>query len=136
MTGAGPGEGALSRDFTGDTLVEVRREVERRAERHGMSGVALYRFVVAVNELTTNAVRHGGGRGRLDLWSAGARLLCRVTDHGPGLPSGYEIRRPASDASDGRGLWLARQGGEDLAVQREGDSTVITLTGAPVGLPA
>jgi anti-sigma regulatory factor (Ser/Thr protein kinase) len=124
-----PAEGPLSRDFTGDTLVEVRHEVERRAARHGLTGVALYRFVVAVNELTTNAVRHGGGRGRLDLWSAGARLLCRVTDRGPGLPAGYEIRRPASYAADGRGLWLASQGGEDLAVRRQDGATVITLTG-------
>jgi anti-sigma regulatory factor (Ser/Thr protein kinase) len=122
----------ISRDFTRENLVELRHEVQRRAERYGMTGTALYRFVVAVYELTTNAIRYGGGRGRLELWSANSRLHCRVTDRGPGLPDGYEIRRPSPDALDGRGLWLARQGCESLNVERTGGATMITLTGGPV----
>ncbi|MEU8147493.1 ATP-binding protein [Nonomuraea sp. NPDC048901] len=56
--------------FDFGTLVLLRRLVERYAARHGLTGPDLYRFVVAVNEITTNAVRHGGERGRLSLWQA------------------------------------------------------------------
>ena len=58
---------SLVRDFTHDDLTALRQEIERFAAGHGLADLALYRFVVAVNELTTNAVRHGGGAGVLEL---------------------------------------------------------------------
>jgi serine/threonine-protein kinase RsbW len=66
--------------------------------------------VVAVNELLTNAVRHGGGGGRLTLLHLGDRVVCEVRDDGPGLaaPLG-EPRRPSSDQPGGWGLWLAEE---------------------------
>jgi serine/threonine-protein kinase RsbW len=69
-------------------------------------------FVVAVNELLTNAVRHGGGGGRLALWTTGGRVLCEVGDTGPGLPGllgGGGPVRPATDQPGGWGLWLAEE---------------------------
>jgi signal transduction histidine kinase len=45
-------------------------------------------FVLAVHEVTGNAVQHGGGRGRARLWYADGALRCRVTDDGPGLTGG------------------------------------------------
>ena len=41
--------------------------------------------MVAVNELLTNAVRHGGGTGRVTLWRADGAVVCEVSDHGRGL---------------------------------------------------
>jgi anti-sigma regulatory factor (Ser/Thr protein kinase) len=74
---------SLVREFTFDDLRALRHETERFAAGHGLTDLALYRFVVAVNELTTNAVRHGGGAGLLELRLVGAVLQCRVTDNGP-----------------------------------------------------
>ncbi|MEU4422385.1 ATP-binding protein [Actinoplanes sp. NPDC024001] len=110
----------LTREVTLESLVDVRHEVERCAAREGLADLALYRFVVAVNELTTNAVRHGGGRGQLILWRSGDRLHCRVTDRGPGPPAHRQLRRPGADAHGGRGLWLAHHGVERLTVDDAG----------------
>lgn len=68
-------------------------------------------IVLVVHELATNVVRHGGGHGRLRLWWSGARIICRVSDTGPGLadtaPSGTEP--PSARLPGGRGLWIARR---------------------------
>jgi serine/threonine-protein kinase RsbW len=67
--------------------------------------------VVAVNELLTNAVRHGGGTGRLALWRVDSAVVCEVTDTGPGLPAGLSDgpARPVADQAGGWGLWLAEE---------------------------
>ncbi|MFG1679656.1 ATP-binding protein [Nonomuraea sp. NPDC049269] len=119
----------LQYDFDFDTLVTVRRLVERYAERHRLTGQDLYRFVVAVNEITTNAVRYGGGGGRLSLWQADGRLYCRVTDNGPGLPRPDEHGHDPvpADSSSGRGLWLARQWVSRLTIDTGVDGTTVTL---------
>jgi anti-sigma regulatory factor (Ser/Thr protein kinase) len=121
----------LARDFDIRTLVALRHEVERHAQRDGLSGVALYRFVVAVNEITTNAVQHGRGGGRLELWRAGDRLYCRVTDRGPGIPPRYRriAGPPSPHALSGRGLWLAQQGSRSLTIRSDAEGTSVTLAG-------
>jgi len=81
--------------------------------------------VLAVHELAANAVRHGGGRGRLRVWSHARGLRCQVDDGGP-HGSGQEADHgeiatagPAN-ASDpravnslpcepGHGLWVVQQ---------------------------
>jgi anti-sigma regulatory factor (Ser/Thr protein kinase) len=121
-------EPLLARDFDRTGLVPLRHEVTRIAEQHGLADPARYRFVVAVNEITTNAVRHGGGRGRIELWRHGDRLYCRVSDNGPGIPAAAlrNRSRPPRDAVSGRGLWLARQGC-DLTTHSNGRGTTVTL---------
>jgi anti-sigma regulatory factor (Ser/Thr protein kinase) len=119
-----------AREFDRDSIVSVRHDVEQLSERAGLSGFALYRFVVAVNEIVTNAVRHGGGRGRLRLWRDGQRLHCQVTDSGPGMadPKRAMAERPAPETVGGWGLWLARQGSEGLVVDTGTRGSAITLT--------
>ncbi|MEV6157836.1 ATP-binding protein [Nonomuraea sp. NPDC052129] len=129
-----PGETLETRyDFDFGTLVLLRRLVERYAARHGLTGRDLYRFVVAVNEITTNAVRHAGGGGRLSLWQADGRLYCRVTDNGPGLarPDSQGHHAVPADSSSGRGLWLARQWVNRLTIESDANGTTVTLEAAP-----
>lgn len=129
IRGAGhPSAAVLTREFTLDDIVTVRHDLERGAARHGLAGLELYRFVVAVNELTTNAVRHGGGSGRLSLWHADGRLHCRVTDRGKGLPAGHRLSRPPADAIGGRGLWLAHHSVEQLTIHSDGRGTSVTVS--------
>jgi anti-sigma regulatory factor (Ser/Thr protein kinase) len=118
----------LQRDFALGDLVTLRQEVERYAAGHGLADLALYRFVVAVNELTTNAVRHGGGTGRLELRRAGTVLQCRVTDRGAGMPGGPPDTPPAPRAVNGRGLWLVRQVAASLDIDSHPSGTSVTLT--------
>jgi anti-sigma regulatory factor (Ser/Thr protein kinase) len=123
----------LAREFDATQLVALRHEATRIAEHHGLADPDRYRFVVAVNEITTNAVRHGGGRGRIELWRTGDHLYCRISDSGPGIPGTVlsNRARPPLDALSGRGLWMARQGC-DLSAQSDSAGTTVTLV-CPVG---
>ncbi|GAB3969808.1 hypothetical protein GCM10027615_24820 [Plantactinospora veratri] len=75
----------LTETFDGDRVTEIRHAVAARAEAAGLSGARLDDFVLAVNELMTNAVRHGGGQGWLRLWRTGEILYCLVSDTGAGI---------------------------------------------------
>jgi len=119
----------LVRDFALADLAAVRSEVERFGADHGLADRELYRFVVAVNELTTNAVRHGGGAGRLELHRTGTVLRCQVLDQGPGIPMDRrDAARPAPRAVSGRGLWLARQIAASFDIDSHASGTSVTLT--------
>jgi serine/threonine-protein kinase RsbW len=90
----------------------LRHAVASGAAAGGLAGDRLDDFVVAVNELLTNAVRHGGGLGRVALWRADGAVVCEVSDSGEGLadPLPPEPRpRPAADQPGGWGLWLAEE---------------------------
>jgi len=119
----------LTRDFDFHTLVPLRHDVERHIAEAGMADRQLYLFVVAINEVTTNAVRHGGGKGRMYLWREDHTLHCRVVDEGPGIPPDrLGHTRPAPDTLGGRGLWLARQGCETLQVETGEHGSAVTLS--------
>jgi len=98
-------------EFTYDTLVSVRHQIEMEARAAGLSGVRLYKFVVAANEIMTNAVHHGGGEGRVRLWCDEDHLYCEVIDQGPGIPAGRGngYNRPVPGTIGGWGLWLTRE---------------------------
>ena len=120
----------LVRDFTLATLVALRHEVEEFAATQGLAEHDLYRFVVAVNELTTNAVRHGGGAGRLELRRSGDTLHCCVSDMGPGIPADqyHDTALPRPHAVNGRGLWLARHNADSFDIDSRAVGTSISLT--------
>ena len=123
------GDELVARDFELDDLVEVRHRVERWCAGNGLADQALYWFVVAVNEITTNAVRHGGGRGALRLWRTDNHVHCQVTDHGPGIPADQDgLVRPSPFQLGGRGLWLARQGCESVTLDAGAGGSTVTLT--------
>ena len=54
--------------FGADGVGMVRERVAGRARAAGLSDMRTYDLVLAVNELTANSVRHGGGGGELSLW--------------------------------------------------------------------
>ena len=118
----------LAREFDYDSLVQVRHDLERACAGAGLTDQALYWFVVAVNEITTNAVRHGGGWGRLQLWRADGTIRCKVVDRGPGIPPDRRGEvRPSPYTLGGRGLWLARQGCASIMLESGPHGSVVTL---------
>ncbi|WP_336209169.1 ATP-binding protein [Nonomuraea sp. LPB2021202275-12-8] len=100
----------LCASFAQGRITVLRRTVSERASSEGLTGRRLEDFVVAVNEITTNAVLHGGGGGRLRMWWQQGRLWCEVADDGPGLPRGWSSATPPPSGFEagGRGLWLTR----------------------------
>lgn len=126
------GEPLISARFDRGQITALRRAVGRCAAAHGLTGSRLDGFVLAVSEIVTNAVAHGGGRGRLRLWQVDAALTCEVVDGGPGLPEEYVrgSRRPPATALHGRGLWLARQLCDLVSVAAGPHGTTVRLVTA------
>jgi anti-sigma regulatory factor (Ser/Thr protein kinase) len=86
-------------------------------------------FVFAVSEVATNAVRYGHPPIRVRLWSASRRLLCTVTDHGPGIDdpfAGY-VRAHRDPARGGLGLWLARRLCDHVTLRRTPEGFTVRL---------
>jgi serine/threonine-protein kinase RsbW len=100
----------LERKFDTASLSALRAEINRCGAASGLTDIPLYNFVVAVNEITTNAVRYAGGHGQLVMWRRGGDLWCRVTDEGPSIPKRWldESHRPQPGRIGGSGLWLTR----------------------------
>ncbi|HEY0532985.1 MAG TPA: ATP-binding protein [Actinoplanes sp.] len=63
--------------------------------------------VLVAHELATNVIRHGGGFGRLRMWRESGRIVCRVSDCGPGMSA--LVAEPETRRPGGRGLWIARR---------------------------
>jgi anti-sigma regulatory factor (Ser/Thr protein kinase) len=100
----------LDQPFDQDGLPALRSAVAAYAAELGAGG-RVEDVVLIAHELAGNAVRHGGGRGRLRLWRDDFRLLCRVSDSGPGLAdaAGTGMELPSPEVPGGRGLWIARR---------------------------
>src|SRR5690348_15118876 len=75
--------------FDRSSLAAVRSELSRYGTVHGLTDLALANFILAVNEVTTNAVRYAGGQGRLRVWCQDGELRCQVEDDGRGIPRRY-----------------------------------------------
>jgi anti-sigma regulatory factor (Ser/Thr protein kinase) len=124
----------LSTSFDQATATQLRHAVAGAAARAGLSGDQLNDFVLAAYELVTNAVRHGGGGGRLELRQHDNLLTCEVTDHGTGVEE-LPVRLPAADTPGGRGLWLAQQLGGNLTVTSRPDGLTASITVCVTGSP-
>lgn len=66
-------------------------------------------LVLAVDEIATNSIRHGGGVGMLRLWREGETLLCEIQDRGRIEDPLLGRVRPDSAPGCGRGVWIANQ---------------------------
>ena len=66
-------------------------------------------LVLAVDEIASNSLRHGGGRGTLRIWREDGALVCEVRDAGRIEDPLAGRQRPALDRDGGRGLWRVNQ---------------------------
>jgi serine/threonine-protein kinase RsbW len=128
----------LSCAFDLATIAGVRHAILRQAPAFGLVEPFLSDFILAVNEVTSNAVRHGGGNGRLRLWQSLASLICEVDDDGrvtdgtmaPAATTDQRMREhpaPGPTAEGGRGLWLARRLCDTVDVTATAAGTSVVL---------
>jgi anti-sigma regulatory factor (Ser/Thr protein kinase) len=101
-----PPPAAEAFDFDVRLLPDVRRFVTARAAGCGLPECRVDDLELAVGELIGNTVLHGGGAGTVRIWTAGAEVVCEVSDSGHiGDPLAGRI--PVGlDGEGGRGLLL------------------------------
>ncbi len=124
------GAPALDQRFDLDSLYTLRSAVAAHASDLGAGPDRVAHIVIVASELATNAIRHGGGGGRLRLWRADGLICCEVSDSGPGLadPESAGTSPPPSMATGGRGLWIVRRIAAEVRFRTDGDGTVATAT--------
>ncbi|MGB2570981.1 ATP-binding protein [Micromonospora citrea] len=124
---AADGVPLLSQDFTEATVTTLRHALHAHVTAVGLIGDDGYDFVLAVHELVTNAVRHGGGQGHLELRRHQDVLICEIVDQGQS-PANLPVRLSEVDTAGGRGLWLAHQLAGGLILTRRPDGVTATVT--------
>ncbi|MFI6794599.1 ATP-binding protein [Streptosporangium canum] len=112
-------------------LPDVRDFATVQAVRSGMSQEGLADFLVAVNEVATNAVTHGHATAKavLRMWTVGRTLVVEIHDEGrwaPGETPGETP--PAPYATSGMGLWVARMISSDITFETGAAGTFITMS--------
>jgi anti-sigma regulatory factor (Ser/Thr protein kinase) len=124
---APPPDGAfLSTAFDGDPA-PVRRFVSTQAARLGLPPGRLDDLVLAVNEVTTNAIRHGAGYGQARLWRDDRYVLCEVFDSGHARDGMMGYLPPNPDSEGGHGLWITRQLCDLVEVRTAPTGTTVRL---------
>ncbi|MEV4709269.1 sensor histidine kinase [Actinoplanes sp. NPDC049316] len=92
--------------FDADTFAGLRRVVVERARSGGTPPERLNDVAVAVSELATNAVVHGGGAGLLRSWTDDRHFVCEVASKGR-IADDLVGRRPVPPTEvSGRGVLL------------------------------
>ncbi len=121
----------VRRVFGAWALNEVRAAVGAMLDASGFGRDRADDVVLAVNEISTNAVEHGPGDAEICLWSDADGFVAEVHDRGvldnplPGLIA------PHSAEPRGRGVWIARQLCDSLHVWADRDGTHVRLRAAP-----
>jgi anti-sigma regulatory factor (Ser/Thr protein kinase) len=90
-----------------DDLEVVRLFVADCAHAGGVTGDRMDGFVLALDEVVTNSIRHGGGSGQLKAWDEDRTVVAEVSDAGVITEPLVGRIRPELERRDGRGLWIA-----------------------------
>jgi anti-sigma regulatory factor (Ser/Thr protein kinase) len=104
-----PPRDASELDFDLASLREVRELLRALIADAGIYNDTASDFVLSVNELAENSVRHGSGGGRLRVWFEADHLVADVSDDGRLSDPLAGRRRPGKGRQGGYGLWLTHQ---------------------------
>jgi anti-sigma regulatory factor (Ser/Thr protein kinase) len=122
-----PPADAAELEIVPGALRTVRRFVRGAAAAAPLTAERARDLVVAVNEIATNAVVHGGGRGRLLAWREPATLVFEIRDAGRiAQPLAGRVR-PEHGQVGGYGLWLANQLCDLVQVRAYGSAGAVRL---------
>jgi anti-sigma regulatory factor (Ser/Thr protein kinase) len=113
--------------FTAHGLGAIRSLVAQQGARAGLSEISREDLVLAVNELVTNSVQHGGGGGTLRIWREPGALVCEVRDRGFIRDPLAGRLPPPVDQYGGRGLWLVNQLSDLAQIRSAPDGTTVRI---------
>ncbi|GAA3232814.1 sensor histidine kinase [Actinocorallia longicatena] len=115
------------RGFVRGELPGLRDFTAKAAAVFGLT--AAMPLIMAVNEVATNIIKHGGGSGSLLVWSDGGAVICDLLD-----PVGRVEDRflgflpPSPDQPSGAGMWMVRQLCDLVEIRSGGTGTIFRLT--------
>jgi anti-sigma regulatory factor (Ser/Thr protein kinase) len=108
----------VDQPFDADGLYALRATLAAYASRLGASEEVVERLVIVAGELATNAIRHGGGSGRVRLWHDDTTLHVQISDTGSGISDDtVGTLPPAPTSTGGRGLWICRNLAQQLIIE-------------------
>ena len=122
-----PGRPSVGFEFGKADLAMVRHLVSQCARFAGLETRRNEDLVLAVCEVATNSIQHGGGRGQLHIWDDEAELVCAISDNGTIRNPLVGRERPRPEQEHGRGLWLANQLCDLVQVRSDEAGTDIRL---------
>jgi anti-sigma regulatory factor (Ser/Thr protein kinase) len=108
-------------------LADVRRFAADQAVAAGFDRRRVQDVVLAVSELATNTVIHGGGHGVLRVWREGDALVHEVRDRGVIREPLVGRQRPAPGQIGGRGLWLVNEVCDLVQLRSSAAGTVVRV---------
>ena len=112
------------------SLQHLRRQLADVVVGSALPAWTTGEFVFVASEVATNALRHGRLPVRVRVWVTPSRLLCTVTDQGPGIADplvGY-MRAHRDPSRGGLGLWLARRLCDQVDLRRTSEGFTVRLT--------
>lgn len=121
-----PPAGTLGIAFSGDELAHVRSFARRFGLSAGLDDAAAAELVSAVNEVATNSVRHGGGRGTFLIWRENVHVVCEVRDRGR-FDSPLADRERSDGTGGSRGLWLTNQLCDLVQIRAYPEGTIVRI---------
>jgi len=118
---------ALEIPFVEEDLPGLRSVVRRLGEAARVRDDVIDDLVLAVHELATNSLRHGGGAGVLHGWQDERAVVLEVSD--PGVIKDPLVGREPADAwsESGRGLWMANRLCDLVQVRSSDSGTRVRL---------
>jgi anti-sigma regulatory factor (Ser/Thr protein kinase) len=120
-----------------DDLVRARRFVAERLANEAIDPERTDGLVLAVDELVTNSLRHGGGSGVLRAWNEQQDMVCEVADGGGTISDPLVGRlRPSLEKPGGRGLWIANHFCDLLQIRSSSAGTTVRCRIGPVASAA
>ncbi len=113
--------------FDAELLRDVRDIVADHAIRSGMGAGRAFDLLIAVSEIATNSLLHGGGYGTLRVWHDAETVICEFSDRGQIVDPLAGRRPPLEEAEGQRGLWLANQLCDLVQIRNFSSGTVVRL---------
>jgi anti-sigma regulatory factor (Ser/Thr protein kinase) len=112
-------------------FIGLRRSVRARLATVDGPADLIEDYLLAVDEIASNAVRHGRRPVGLRLWTAPGTLVCTIRDVGTGPSDPFAGYGPAHGddlSAGGMGLWLARQLCDHVAITSDRHGVAIRLS--------
>jgi anti-sigma regulatory factor (Ser/Thr protein kinase) len=119
-----PPAGALARGFELDDLGRLRAWVAEQADASGLDTDGTADLVLAINELTSNTVKHADAHGMLRFWNAPGEVIFQIEDSGH-IADPLAGRRRQTSGAGGLGLWMVNHLCDLVEVRTSADGTTI-----------